>query len=78
MDKYGFFAGFLMGIERIYIRENGDMQRRLHYYPIAVGGEIKVYDPPEANAVFRKTDWRVLRPDFDLAGGSPGLGEAAR
>ncbi|MBD3334748.1 MAG: membrane protein insertion efficiency factor YidD [Candidatus Eisenbacteria bacterium] len=65
--EYGFFRGFVMAIERMYIRENLDMTSRAHYMSlINAKGEIKLYDPPEANDIFTHYDWRVIHPRYDL------------
>lgn len=64
INKYGFFCGFIMGIERIYFRENYDIKFRIHYYPIMIGDLEKVYDLPEANFIFKKKDWRIINPDY--------------
>ena len=64
MKEYGFFWGFIMGIERIYIRENFDVTYRIHYVPIWINGKEKVYDPPEANYLFGKKDWRIVNPIY--------------
>jgi hypothetical protein len=64
MHKCGFFWGLVMGIERIYLRENPDMNNRIHYNSVWIKGEEKVYDPPEANYLFEKHDWRIVDPDY--------------
>ena len=64
MDMYGLFWGFIMGVERIYIRENMDMKYRIHYLTIWREGRPKVYDLPEANFIFKKKDWRIVDPFY--------------
>lgn len=64
MKKYGFLWGFFMGLERLYLRENTDALRKIHYLPVNMGGAEIAYDPPEANYIFGKKDWRTLHPDF--------------
>jgi hypothetical protein len=64
MRKYGFFWGFLMGIERLYFRENPTVYRRTHYHSCWHNGDEHAYDPPEANFIFGEKDWRTIDPDF--------------
>ena len=64
MKKYGFFWGLIMGIERIYFRENLDITYRIRYLTLEVNGKEKVYDPPEANFIFHKKDWRIIDPFY--------------
>ena len=65
MDNYGFLKGFIMGLDRIYFRENFDMKYLKHYLPVYLQGSIvKVYDPVEANDIFRKKDWTLIDPYF--------------
>jgi len=64
MQKYGFFLGLLMGIDRLYFRENREILNKIHYWPIHITGRIFAYDPPEANFIFEKKDWRILDPYF--------------
>ena len=67
IEKYGFFVGLVMGVERLYLRENLDIMNRLHYMPVLDSdGSSRVYDPPEANFIFKKYDWRIIDPDFDI------------
>jgi hypothetical protein len=81
MRKYGWLAGFFMGFERLFLRENRDMVLRWHYYTVPVGqdrnytGPVgqdrKIFDPPEANDPFGPDDWRLVHPGYVAA-----LGEA--
>ncbi|MBD3336993.1 MAG: membrane protein insertion efficiency factor YidD [Candidatus Eisenbacteria bacterium] len=65
--KCGFLRGFIMAVERMYIRENLDMVSRAHYMSVVnAKGEVKLYDPPEANDIFTNHDWRVIHPRYDL------------
>jgi hypothetical protein len=67
IQKYGFFVGLVMGVERLYLRENLDIINQLHYMPVlGSDGSSRVYDPPEANFIFKKYDWRVIDPDLDI------------
>jgi|WetSurMetagenome_2_1015567.scaffolds.fasta_scaffold183004_2 uncharacterized protein len=69
MNNYGFLMGFIMGLDRIYFRENFEMKYLKHYNPVILPGNLaKVYDPVEANNIFRKKDWTVLDPDFSFSG----------
>ena len=63
MRLYGFWRGFFMGVERIYLRENPGMQDGF-YMKVNINGENKFYDPPEANDIFAPADWRLADPDF--------------
>lgn len=64
MQKYGFFWGFIMGIDRLYLRENREIFLRTHYSTIRIEEKGKIYDLPEANYVFGNKDWRMVNPDF--------------
>lgn len=70
LNKYGFFIGFIMGIDRIFFRENFNLINCSFYYPIErtnyIDQQLKsgIYDPPEANNVFKKKDWRVINPYY--------------
>ena len=64
MKKYGFFPGLLMGIERLFFRENNDMRARLHYHSLKLGGKELVFDPPEANYPLLERDWRIILPRY--------------
>lgn len=67
IQEYGFFVGLIMGVERLYLRENLDIMNRLHYMPVlGSDGLLRVYDPPEANFIFKKYDWRIIDPDLDI------------
>jgi hypothetical protein len=67
MNKYGVLAGFIMGIDRMYLRENAEVSRRIHYLALVNSkGETKVYDPPEADFIFGRYDWRITHPLYDL------------
>jgi len=67
IQKYGFFVGLVMGVERLYLRENLDIINQLHYMPVlGSDGSSRVYDPPEANFIFEEYDWRIIDPDLDL------------
>jgi hypothetical protein len=67
IEKYGFFVGLVMGVERLYLRENLDIINQLHYMPVlGSDGSSRVYDPPEANFIFKKYDWRIIDPDLDI------------
>jgi uncharacterized protein len=68
MNQYGFVRGFIMGLDRIYFRENFDMKYLKHYLPVFLPGNLaKVYDPVEANNIFRKKDWTLIDPDFSYS-----------
>lgn len=64
MQEYGFFWGFIMGVDRIYFRESLDVIHRIHYLTVRVNNNEKVYDPPEANFIFSKKDWRIIDPVY--------------
>lgn len=64
MQKYGFFWGLLMGMDRLYIRENTAVFHRTHYHSIHKNGKEYAYDPPEANYIFGEKDWRLVDPNF--------------
>jgi len=64
MKRYGFFPGLLMGIERLFFRENSDMRARLHYHSLILSGKELVFDPPEANFPIRERDWRIIVPRY--------------
>ena len=69
MDKYGMVTGFLMGLERIFIREQGLLFTADYYSSIerfSINHQLKsgFYDLPEANNIFLKKDWRCMSPDF--------------
>ena len=70
MKSYGFFNGFIMGLDRIFFRENFNLVYCLFYYPIErtnyIDQQLKsgIFDPPEANYVFKQKDWRVINPYF--------------
>ncbi|MCK4415244.1 MAG: membrane protein insertion efficiency factor YidD [Candidatus Eisenbacteria sp.] len=67
IHKYGALVGLLMTVERMYLRENEDIRRRKHYFPIVGSkGEVRAYDPPEANYVLGTCDWRVIDPALDF------------
>ena len=67
MNRYGPVIGFIMGMDRLYFRENLDLGHRLHYLPVLDSkGDMKVYDPPEADNIFEKHDWRIIHPGYDL------------
>ena len=67
IQKYGFFVGLVMGVERLYLRENLDIINQLHYMPVlGSDGSSRVYDPPEANFIFKKYDWRIIDPNLDI------------
>jgi putative component of membrane protein insertase Oxa1/YidC/SpoIIIJ protein YidD len=64
MSEYGALQGFVMGMDRIYFRENFDMKYLKHYLPVNIGNNIiKVYDPVKANNIFAKKDWTIIDPD---------------
>jgi putative component of membrane protein insertase Oxa1/YidC/SpoIIIJ protein YidD len=64
MSEYGAALGFIMGMDRIYFRENFDMKYLRHYRPANLGNNIiKVYDPVKANNIFAKKDWTIIDPD---------------
>jgi putative component of membrane protein insertase Oxa1/YidC/SpoIIIJ protein YidD len=64
MRLFGFWRGFFMGVERIYLRENAGMDRG-PYLRLELGdGERKFYDPPEADDVFAPEDWRLADPEY--------------
>lgn len=68
MGRFGFAIGFIMGLDRIYFRENFDMKYLKHYLPVVLeNNTTRVYDPVEANYIFSKKDWRVIDPDFSSA-----------
>jgi len=59
MNRYGFFIGLIMGVERMYIRENrGSLSNEQMYEKVYINNFGRFYDPPEANYVFGKKDWR--------------------
>lgn len=65
MGRYGFTMGFIMGIERIYFRENFDMKYLKHYLPVLLeNNTLKVYDPVEANYLFSKKGWTIIDPAY--------------
>ena len=67
MSENGAVLGFIMGMDRIYFRENFDMKYLKHYLPVNLGNNIiKVYDPVKANNIFAKKDWTIVNPDPSL------------
>ncbi|MBN2789196.1 MAG: membrane protein insertion efficiency factor YidD [Candidatus Delongbacteria bacterium] len=70
MNEYGFLTGFLMGMDRIFIRENQEMLKLKHYNKIErcrfnnLTLKDGVYDIPEANNIFSNKDWRTVNPYF--------------
>jgi putative component of membrane protein insertase Oxa1/YidC/SpoIIIJ protein YidD len=63
MRKYGFTAGFIMGMDRMYFRENFDMKYLKHYRQVVLkNNTTRVYDPVEANYVFSKKSWSIINP----------------
>lgn len=63
MKKYGFTTGFIMGMDRMYFRENFDMKYLKHYRQVVLkNNTLRVYDPVEANYVFSKKSWSIVDP----------------
>jgi putative component of membrane protein insertase Oxa1/YidC/SpoIIIJ protein YidD len=63
IKRYGFFQGFLMGLDRIYFRENFDMKYLKHYRAVQTrNGEKRVYDPVDANNIFKKKSYSIIEP----------------
>ena len=65
MNKFRFAQGFIMGLERIYFRENRDMKSLIHYFSIVTDdNKYKIYDPVDANNIFGKKTWQIIDPPF--------------
>jgi len=66
MLEYGFFTGFIIGADRLFIRESDDMFKGSMYFKTDDNSYLKggYYDIPEANNLFIKKDWRYIDPDF--------------
>jgi hypothetical protein len=64
IERYGWFQGVLMTLERLYYRESPDMLSQKNYEVIEIHGDWKIYDPAEANNIFGHHDWRVILPEY--------------
>jgi len=66
MLEFGFFTGFIIGADRIFIRESDDMFKGSMYFKTNENSYLKggYYDIPEANNLFVKKDWRYIDPGF--------------
>jgi len=56
ITKYGFW-GVLMTVDRLYYRENDDMNSACAV--ILTPSGYRFYDPPENNWIFDKSKWRL-------------------
>jgi len=69
MEKFGVVTGFIMGFERLFIREQGMLFSTKNYdkinrYSTKYHLKSGLYDLPEANNIFIKKEWRTLSADF--------------
>jgi hypothetical protein len=64
IQKYGLIKGLLMGMDRLYFRENTNNLSSPHYHSLIINEEEKIYDIPEANYIFDQKDWRIIDPNF--------------
>lgn len=69
--KYGTIVGLIIGMDRLYFRENRTLLKRDNFYhPIERSDFLEhyqrsgAYDPPEANNIFIGSDWRSVLPYF--------------
>ncbi|MFW5879353.1 MAG: membrane protein insertion efficiency factor YidD [bacterium] len=75
IHKYGLLAGIIRGTERLFIRENPTMKNGSYYYEFMWDNSTRknIYDPVEANNIFKQKDWRIIDPLFinEFYGNSP-------
>jgi len=71
LSEYGFLKGMLMGVDRLYLRENRTLLEGANFYfkierrnYIDQEQRSGMYDPPEANNIFGENDWRTVLPYF--------------
>lgn len=65
MKLFGFELGLIMGIERIYYRENKGLFRKDRMYEkVRKNGKQKLYDIPWANNIFIESFWFFYNPGF--------------
>ena len=65
MNKYGFITGLIMGIDRLYYRENTHSLFKEHLYESYPHKKRRMFfDPPEVNYILKKIDWRFYRYDY--------------
>ncbi len=65
MELFGFNLGLIMGIERIYYRENyGLFHEPTYYEKIYLNGRRRLYDIPWANNIFKESSWYFYSPYF--------------
>ena len=65
MARFGFLPGLLMGVDRMFFRENrAFVDGEGTAFTFRLDGRSRVYDPPDANVASLLRDWRQLHPDY--------------
>jgi putative component of membrane protein insertase Oxa1/YidC/SpoIIIJ protein YidD len=66
IHKHGIMIGIIRGTERLFIRENPSMKSGSFYFQFIWDNPTKknIYDPVDANNIFKQKDWRIIDPLF--------------